>query len=188
MTVQDEVPARETYTATTKTFHWLTAALVLTAWPIGYTMIRLAPGPGQDRLYALHWSLGATILTLAVLRWGHRLSRQQVTPPPGVPLWMCKIAAIVHWALYGLLIVVPLLGWAGKSAYGGAITVYGLFDLPPLLAQDTPLGEKILAVHRALALTLGGIVALHIAAALQHHFLRGDVTLRRMLPRVFGGR
>ena len=188
MTIQDDAP-RQTYSGTTKTFHWLTAALVLTAWPIGFTMIRLAPGPVQDQLYKLHWSLGATILTVAALRWIHRLWRRPVTPPPEVPLWMCRTAAAVHWTLYGLLIVVPLLGWAGKSAYGGPITVFGgLFELPPLLAKDTPLGENILAVHTTLALILGGLVALHVAAALQHHFLRGDVTLRRMLPRALGGR
>lgn len=173
--------ASERYSTTTKTIHWVTVALVLVTWPIGLAMVNSGPGPMQDRLYNLHWSFGATVLGISVLRWLHRAARKPVRPPHDVAAWQYRIASLVHWLLYILLLVVPLLGWAGKSAYGGPITIFGLFELPPLLAKDTPLGERILAVHGLLALTLGAVVAVHAAAAIQHH-VRGDSVLRRMLP------
>jgi cytochrome b561 len=171
----------ERYSAASKTIHWLTVALVFVTVPLGLAMVNASPGPAQDRLYNLHWSFGATVLTVSAIRWLHRALRQPVAPPHDVPAWRYRIASLVHWLLYVLLIAVPMMGWAGKSAYGGAITYFGLFNLPPILPQNQPLAEVILAVHRGLAFTLVGLVVVHAAAAIEHH-LRGDSVLRRMWP------
>lgn len=172
----------KSYSAASKAFHWTTSILVFITWPLGIVMLGAAPGPEMDRLYNLHWSFGATVLTVATFRWLHRMFRTPVATSPGIPDWQARVGAITHWTMYVLLLVVPLLGWAGKSAYGGPIMIFGLFELPGLVADDQPLGERLLGIHKAFALALGAVVVLHVAAALQHHFIRRDSTLLRMLP------
>jgi len=87
----------------------------------------------------------------------------------------------VHWSLYALLIVQPLVGWAATSAYRAPIIVYGLFELPPILPVNQPLSERLFAVHRALGILMALLVCIHLGAALYHHFVRRDRVLMRMI-------
>jgi cytochrome b561 len=170
------------YRAPAKIFHWLTAIAVLCAVVLGISMLNVASGPLQNRLFDLHRSFGALILVLAA---GRLLWRLYSPPPPmvsGLPLWQKRAAQVTHAALYILLFAVPLMGWAGTSAYGAPITVFGLFQLPMLLAKNKPLADVLLPLHMALAFSLCALVIGHIGAALFHHFIRKDDTLRRMLP------
>ncbi len=95
-----------------------------------------------------------------------------------------RAARFTHHAMYVLLFTVPLFGWAGTSAFGAPIKVFDLFELPPLLDKNREFAELLLPTHMILALTLVAFVLLHTAAALHHHFIRKDATLRRMLPMV----
>ena len=90
------------------------------------------------------------------------------------------VAGSVHWGLYGLLIVQPLVGWAATSAYRAPIIVYGLFELPPILPVNQPLSERLFAVHRGLGILMAVLVCAHAGAALYHHFVRRDRVLMRM--------
>jgi cytochrome b561 len=99
-----------------------------------------------------------------------------------MPAWQERIARGTHGALYVLLVVVPLVGWAGTSAFGARIPVFGLFELPMILEKNKALADVLLPLHQILALTLCALALLHIAAAFFHHFVRKDDTLRRMLP------
>jgi cytochrome b561 len=83
--------------------------------------------------------------------------------------------------LYTLLIVQPFLGWFGTSAYPAPIIVFGLFELPPIWHEDRPLSDKVLTVHAVVGLAIATLVAMHIAAALYHHFVRRDGVLTRMV-------
>ena len=104
-------------------------------------------------------------------------------PPPVATLTALEriVSHAVHVVLYILLLVVPLLGWAGISAYP-ALDVFGLFNLPSILPADQALANRILGVHGLLAQILGLLAAVHIAAALYHRFIRRDGVLRRMWP------
>jgi cytochrome b561 len=170
------------YTGGAKVLHWLTALAIFCALPLGFSMLRVAPGPLQNQLFDLHRSFGALILALAAVRLLWRLF---VPPPPLVPAlprWQ-EIAAVgTHRALYVLIFAVPLMGWAGTSAYGAVITVFGLFQLPPILDKNKELADVLLDIHIGLVITLTTLIVLHIGAALHHHFVRKDDTLRRMLP------
>lgn len=170
------------YGIVAKLFHWLTALSVFCAVPMGIAMLRIDSGPFQNQIFDLHRSFGALILALAAARLLWRLF---VPPPPleaAMPTWQRRAALITHWALYGLLLAAPLMGWAGTSAYGAAISVFGLFELPAIVAKNRELADVLLDFHVALVVALGGLLVLHIGAALHHHFVRGDNTLRRMLP------
>lgn len=171
-----------TYKWPAKLLHWLTAAAVLCAVALGLTMGDAEPGPTQNRMYDLHRSFGALVLSLTGLRLLWRLFAPLPPPVPGLPMWQEKAAVYVHRLLYALLFAVPVMGWAATSAYGARIAVFGLFELKPILPRDRALSEALFEVHEVLAITLIFVFAVHIGAALHHHFIRKDETLRRMLP------
>lgn len=172
------------YRLPAQVLHWVSALAILCGVSLGIAMTNAAPGPLQNQLFDLHRSFGALILALTGLRLAWRL----FSPPPpmvaSLPVWQERAARAAHAALYVLLFAVPLVGWAGTSAYGAKIPIFGLFELPMILEKNRPLSEVLLGIHEALAFTLCAILAVHIGAALQHHFIRKDDTLRRMLPRL----
>lgn len=171
------------YNSAAKFLHWLTAAAILCVMPLAFAMTGAQPGATQNQLYNLHRSFGALVLAITALRLLWRL----LAPPPpvveGLPRWQERAARYTHYGLYVLLFIVPLMGWAGTSAFRAPIVVFELFELPPIVPQNRELSGVLLETHKLLAFTLCAVLLGHIAAALHHHFLRKDETLRRMLPR-----
>lgn len=177
--MQTRIPS---YSGAAKLFHWLTALSVITAIVLGFAMVGASPGPGQNRLYDLHRSFGALILLLTGLRLLWRLTSPPPPMVPGMPAWQEKAAVYMHRLLYVMLFAMPLLGWAGTSAFPATITVFGLFELPPLVGPDRELSALLLGFHWRLAFVLCVMIAGHVGAALYHHFATKDETLKRMLP------
>lgn len=176
------------YSPLSKWLHWVMAGFVLCIVPIGLTMTRLPSGKIQDNLFFIHESFGATILALACIRVAVRLIRGAPPPYPGLPPWQRVVAEATHRSLYILLVVVPVLGWAATSAYRAPISVYGLFELPPILAVNKPLAETLFSIHMAGAYLLTALALMHIGAALMHGFVLRDGVLGRMLPAGWGDR
>ena len=85
-----------------------------------------------------------------------------------------------HAALYGLMVVIPLSGWLMSSAKGFQTVWFGVLPIPDLVGKDKELGDLLQQVHQALNLLLMLTLAGHVAAALWHHFVLKDDTLRRM--------
>lgn len=170
------------YSPAAKAFHWGTALAVVIVIPLALAMVRVESGPLQNRLYDLHRSFGVLILILMAARLAWRLFRPAPPVVGGLPAWQVAAARISHWTLYAVLLAMPMLGWAGTSAFGAPITVFGLFEWPALLDKDQDLAGTLLAIHRWLGFGLCGLLALHAGAALHHHFIRRDETLMRMLP------
>jgi cytochrome b561 len=135
----------------------------------------------REGLKAWHFQLGLTVLLLTVARIGLRLCTRvpPVAPPLQTPQ---KLAAIgVHLALYGFLLAMPLLGWALLDLEGKAVVWFGL-TLPDLLASSHRLAESLEEIHETLGKVGYGLIGLHAAAALFHHYIQRDNTLIRMLP------
>jgi cytochrome b561 len=174
----DHQPA---YTAVARTFHWLTAALVLTMVPLGVVIANEAGGAWQDGLYNLHKSLGVVVLVLVVLRLLYRLTHRPAPLPSDVPALQQFAASAVHWALYVLLIVQPLLGYIGTISFPAPVPVFGLFDMPMIVPADRALSNRLLGLHGTVGLLIGVLALMHIGAALYHHFVRRDRVLMRML-------
>ncbi|MGE0226519.1 MAG: cytochrome b, partial [Acetobacteraceae bacterium] len=107
-------------------------------------------------------------------------------PPPQDPTlapWQVAASTVTHGAMYALLLSVPVLGWFGVQLYP-ALQIYGLFSLPAVVSPDNATAEVVLFIHRSIALVLGGLIGLHVAAALFHYFIRKDNVLSRMIPRL----
>jgi cytochrome b561 len=171
------------YGAVAKSLHWLVALLVVAMFLIAWYMFDLPIGPEKIKIYNLHKSIGILIGFLMLLRLAWRLA---VVPAPPLPAtmatWERGAAHASHAALYLLLIAQPLVGWLHSSAANFPVVVFGLFTLPPLVAPSESLKQQLAAAHYVIALAILVLVALHVAAALRHHFLLKDEVLRRMLP------
>jgi cytochrome b561 len=169
------------YSMTARVLHWITAALVLIMLPLGVAIANEWGGPLKDPLYDLHRSIGTVIIPLVFLRLGYRLMHPPLPLPEEISPLQQFAAHATHWGLYALLIVQPFVGWIATSAYGAAIMVFGLFELPPIWSQDRALSDRLFVVHGLIGAAIACLAAAHIAAALYHHFVRKDRVLMRMI-------
>ena len=169
--------------AVSKLLHWLVAVLVVAMAWLGLTMGELPNGPDKVATYALHKSIGLTILALVVLRLAWRLHAGAPRPLAGTPAWQERIAAFTHGALYLLLLAMPLSGWMLNSAAGFPLQWFGLLDVPALVGEHPDLHERAEAMHELLFWIMALLVLAHVAAAVFHHVFLRDATLARMLPR-----
>lgn len=175
-------PANSRYGATAILLHWLTALLVVAGFTLGLSMVGLPFSRQKLQWYSWHKWIGITVwlLTCGRLAW-----RWTHAPPPLEPMpeWQRRSAVLSHILLYALLFIIPLSGWVYSSATGVQVVYLGLVPLPDLVAKDRDLAAVLKSVHLTLNFTLAGLVCIHVAAALKHHFVDRDAVLRRMLPR-----
>jgi cytochrome b561 len=174
------------YGAVAQTLHWLIAALVFTMFGLGWYMADLPLGQQKFDLYQLHKSLGITIFGLAVVRLLWRWSHPAPPLPASMPLWQRAAARTSHALLYLMLLVQPLIGFLQSNAANFPVVLWGVVPLPALIASDEALGETLVVLHRWNSRLLLLLIAVHVAAALRHHFVLKDDVLRRMLPAARG--
>jgi cytochrome b561 len=171
----------ERYNAGAIALHWVVAALILVNLVLGLSMAQLPISPRKLNWYLWHKSIGTTIFLLTSLRLAWRAVRPH-PPALAMPAWQLRAARISHVLLYVLLFAVPLSGWLFSSSTGVQVVYLGLFPLPNLVPKDRALAEVLRAVHVGLNVLLVLVVAVHVAAALKHHFVDRDRVLARMLP------
>jgi cytochrome b561 len=159
-------------------FHWLIAILIIGLLSVGLYMINLPIGIQKLKLYGWHKEFGILVLGLVILRVMWRLTN--ATPVLNLP-WYERIGArLAHFALYILMLAMPLSGWLMSSAAGLSPSFFGLFTLPNLVAPNEELRELFAWAHEWLAYGLIAIIVVHTLAALKHHFIDKDDILRRM--------
>lgn len=165
--------------------HWGMALLLLALVLMGLYMVRM-PDVGFDQakitLILVHKALGLAALAAVLLRLGWRVGNILPALVAPLPMWQQVAARFVHLALYGLMLALPLTGWWMSSAGGYPVTFFGWFDLPDIGPYNEYWFRASIAIHRWLAYALIAVVTLHAAAALRHHWVQRDDTLRRMLP------
>jgi cytochrome b561 len=172
---------KQHYNGPAKALHWLTAGLILTAFPLGVYMHDLPLSPTKLQLYSYHKWIGITALLIAVLRVIWRVSKGAPAALPG-PAWQQKAASLTHGLLYVLMFAVPLSGWLMSSAKGFPVVYFGVLPLPDLVGKSQDLGDFLRAAHEFLNFSLIALVGLHLGAALKHQFIDRDETLVRMSP------
>lgn len=163
--------------------HWAIAALVLSTIPLGWFGATFETAAAQVATNA-HKSIGILILALTLARVAWRLTHR----PPALPDTMAPglrfIAKATHFLFYFLLVVLPLSGWWMSSAVPERHSFgFGFFDIPFLpVPRGFASAGPAHFIHTNLAWVMVGLAALHIAAALKHHFVDRDTILTRMLP------
>lgn len=170
-----------TFDRPTRWMHWLAAVLVASAWALMQAEDLFPKGSeGRRLLAALHFDAGVLVLALLLVRLPWRLLRP--VAPIDLRPWMQRLAEAAKALLYVLMLLVPLTGLAALMARpnGAAIFGWALGDPSPALAA---LRRPIKEVHEVLSNALLAVAAAHAAAALWHHYVLGDATLRRMLGR-----
>jgi cytochrome b561 len=162
--------------------HWLIVALVVAQVTIALVFKSLHREPLLFALVNLHKSIGITIFALMLIRllwrWGNRVPDL----PAALSAYERMLARGTHVALYVILLVMPLTGWLGSAAHGIPVRWFALVTLPGIVAKSLALSKLMFVAHFWLAILLGVIVTVHIAAALRHHLVLRDDTLRRMVP------
>ena len=158
--------------------HWTMAAMILAMLFIGIGMV--ASLSDYHWLISIHRPLGILILIFVAVRLVNRL----VQPPPSVPRampgWQRFVAHASHFALYGLMFALPLVGWAMLSAAGYPIVLYGALQLPPILPLNVTLYVVLRATHTVLAYLLFATFIGHFAAALMHALIYRDGVFQSM--------
>ena len=169
------------YTATARVLHWITAILVLPRSCWESSSPTNGAGPWQDQLYDLHKSNGAVLIPIVLIRmfyrWGH--------PPPPLPADIPRDPAICR-PRDALAALWPccragVLGWITTSAYPAPVPFFGLFNLPSIWPENRALSEQLLSIHKVVGISIAVVAAMHIGAALFHHFVRKDRVLMRMI-------
>jgi cytochrome b561/polyisoprenoid-binding protein YceI len=175
------------YSAAAIALHWILALLLLFQVGLGGGLEHLPKGFAQFAGYQFHKSVGIAILLLSVLRLGVRLVKPRPAPVPDGKAQMF-LASAVHVLLYAVMIGGPITGWVIVSTAKVKLQTM-LFGVVPW--PDLPVGQALHEPAEALHGLLGpmtvGLVLLHVAGALYHHFKREDV-IGRMLPAVIASR
>ena len=162
-----------------RALHWLMAVLVIGVMILGLVVEEMPKGPGRTGLMNWHQSFGTMVLALVVLRLAWRLVNP-VPRPIGSPLTQ-RLASLMHWLLYALVIIQPLSGLVQVQAAGHGLALFGTLELPRLIAENEPLAEFLEEVHETVWMLIALALAGHAAAAFKHHFVDRDKTLVRML-------
>jgi cytochrome b561 len=164
-----------------KTFHWTMALLILGNGAFAFWMDGLKPSLNKINMFALHKSIGLTVLALFLLRVLWRFLDRR-PPHSAGPRWQIVAMHGVHALLYLLIVALPLTGWAFNSAHGYPLQYFRQFNLPALIGHDEGLANILIVVHEYLFWFLLLLLVPHIGGALKHHIVDRDDTLRRMLP------
>ena len=181
------------YATLTIVLHWLIAALLVFEVALGLNM-EDARGTAKFTVFQLHKSVGITILLLLLLRIVWRFYRRP--PPLTASGWERVLARVVHGAFYLLLFALPISGWTVVSTSKLVVPtlLYGTFPWPHVPGLSTlAAGAKEAWNHTAefvhvnLVTVLYGLVALHVAGALKHHFIDRDGDMARIAPGVRTG-
>jgi cytochrome b561 len=172
-----------TYDRVARTLHWLVAGLAVVVVSLGWAI----PGStresdSRDWLLLLHRSIGLLILALMLFRvfwrWRH--------PPPPLPAEFPAIESLAahadHALLYVMFLVMPLSGFLNAAVAGHGVSFFGLLTIPSFLPASGRWSQIAVAVHLAGQFAVYGLVAMHVAAALMHRFIRRNRILDRMLP------
>ena len=173
------------YGAVAILLHWILAVLLCALVAMGLYMVSL-PDAGFDRrkitLILYHKELGLAAFALAAIRVAWRVANVLPALVEQLPFWQKFAARFVHLGFYGLMLALPITGWVMSSAAAIPVSLFGLFNLPDLVAPSEPLFKLLVGAHQWLGYALLLCICVHAGAALWHHFVSRDDTLKKMLP------
>ena len=174
------------YTRVAIALHWVIAIMIIGNLIGGKVMHSMDVSTQKFELYQLHKSFGILILVFSILRLIWRLLHRPPALPAQMKQWERTLAKASHHMFYALMIGVPLAGWMMSSASPTNIPTKVFKTIPwpdfPGLTRSEAMVDRLANAHELLAYALGALLALHVGAALKHHFVNRDNVLIRMIP------
>ena len=164
--------------------HWIIALLIALNFGAAWIAEDMSK---QDAALVMgnHKAIGITVLVLTILRIVWKLTHPAPPLIETLKAWEAALAKVVHVLFYGLMLAIPLAGWALHSAFGQGkpVSIFGLFNVPALpVGSDKPTVSMFGELHEITATLMLVLFALHIGAALKHQIVDKDGTMRRMVP------
>lgn len=160
------------FNVTARILHWLMATMILIMIFVGLGMVTSLRW--RPWLIDLHIPLGLAILLLVIIRLINRLSFSVPKMPAGMSNFQAKAAAGLHWLMYGLMLALPLTGWAQLSAGGFLVKLTPGVNLPPILPENPFLFALMHDAHKILAWVFFLMILGHLSAALLHAWVYRD--------------
>ena len=165
------------------TLHWLTLLLIASVYACIELRGNFPKGSDiREGLKTWHFMLGLSVLVLVVFRATVHFVGVVPRIQPAPPKWQNLFAKLMHVALYALMIGMPIMGWLALSAEGRVVSFFGM-HLPQLVNESKSVADWAKELHETGGTIGYFLIGLHAAAALFHHYVVRDDTLRRMLPR-----
>jgi len=162
--------------------HWLMAVVILGMFGLGLYMVELTY---YDKLYKtlpfIHKSVGILLALVFALRIVWKLINPAPEPISSLTRFEALASKTVHLAFYGFIACIIVSGYLISTADNSSINVFNLFEVPSTITGIPEQEDRAGLVHQYLTYGLIGLVVLHATAALKHHFVNRDDTLRRML-------
>jgi cytochrome b561 len=161
----------------------VTALLIIAVFAFGLWMAEVPARAERPYYFAIHASLGMTLLVLVAMRFAWAMLNVAPAAPAGTPAWQIGAARFTHAGLYGLTFATAILGWllAGASEPPIEPQAFGLVPIPAPVSAGRASEDFLEEAHELTAYALVGLAGVHAAAALYHHFVLGDSVLRRMI-------
>jgi cytochrome b561 len=172
----------ERFGVVTQLLHWSIVGLIITQVVLAKLYEEATTRSEQFKWIIPHKSIGMTVFLLAFLRLAWRLANPTPADPPNTKPWQSRVSTAMHWLLYALIFVTPLLGWLMSSSKNYSVSYFGLFTFPNLVGADEAAFERFKELHEIAAQSMVVLAILHALAAFKHHFIDKDNVLRRMLP------
>lgn len=186
MSPRPPAPARRLLAATHPTWtivlHWGSVAAIVLATAAVLLREVVEETALRNLLMNLHRQAGLAVLLALAARLVVRARRGLADAAGDVPPLWRRAALLAHAALYLMLLVLPLLGWAASNAHGVTVRLFGLLPLPMLVGDDPDLADELTDMHLWASWALLALVLMHAAAAWWHHAVLRDGVLAAMWP------
>ena len=169
-----------TYGIVAKSFHWVLFLMLTVSIIAGNLLASLPKGAEKLQAAGMHKSFGAIILMLILMRFFWKLINETPALPKDTTAKEAVMAKGMHWLLYVLMFAQPLSGIMMSQAAGFPVSIFGLFEFPVFLGEDSELAKFFHGMHGTVWILLVVSVVGHVGAALHHHFIKKDNVLRQM--------
>lgn len=168
--------------AVARAFHWGTGALILGMFAYGLWMTEFPAREDRAYHYAIHASIGISLLSLMVARLIWRAVNPTPMPPAGSPMWEINAARLGHFGLYVAVFATLFAGWflAGSGRRTLDYWLFGIVPMPNMLGTESPYHKFLEEAHELAAYAVIALVVVHVAAAIWHARVKRDGVLERM--------
>ena len=165
----------------TRVLHWLVAAGIIGLIWLGWWMVGLSYyEPWYHDSLQLHKAFGLLVLILALALVFWRFAGKRPLPSGSMAPWEITASKVMHFALFALMIAVPVTGYIITTSEGQGVSMFGWFEVPAVMPKSDATRDLAIAIHYYFAYAGIALVVGHAGAALKHHFINRDDTLKRM--------